>query len=457
MLLNNGPERRFFMSEVNFGSHQINQPENVQVDQSEKAKVEAKSSLITNAVAKNGKEEPKGLADRIFSKLKEIFSSKSESIAGPLSLKFSQKVRELVPGKKNLPERASSIVKQSLPESGLVSRVDDQFSELSNMLTGKSSEIPGDKPPDDLPPPLAEEHSDTSFPDYPPPEFTSNHLPGGSVDDNMPIPTDLPPSLPEEAKARPKLSEKHEDAAPATLPQESKAASIRPGQNPITGSDAVKAKKAEAATAAKEAQAVKIESRNKHLGYLMAEFPQGEKKAAKSMGEVPKLIDALITENKSTLQMLPGLNKRLNIYKEDYKNAEEASKKFDQKLDAILQNTYLDPLEKSGELGKLYKSDFEGYAKALSPSIMNYKNLIDDTNGIGALPVRGDTNTVSVSSRLNSEAAAPMQRIMRHGLLLGELVKSVPKDDPRYGDLQKVLEQVNELTKVINDQQKNRI
>lgn len=427
------------MSEVNLGSSSPNiqpQSQDTNIEQADKAKVEAKSSPVTGAVAKGGKEEPKGLGDRIMSKLQDVFGSKSESIANTPSLKFSQKVLgKLIPGKKNLSERTNSVVKQSLPESGMVSKgKDDQFSKLSDMLTGKSTEVPGDMPPSDLPPPLPEEHNDTSFP------------------------TDLPPNLPEEAKARPKplpkRPEKHEDAAPAIISQESTAARIRPGQNPITGSDAIKAKNTKEATAAKEAQAAKVESRNKQLGYLMAEFPTGEKKAAKSMGEVPKLIDALITENKSTLQMLPGLNKRLNIYKEDYKNAEEASKKFDQKLDAIIQNTNLDPLEKSGELGKLYKSDFEGYAKALSPSIMSYKNLIDDTNGLGALPVRGDTNTVSVSNRLNSDAAAPMQRIMRHGLLLGELVKSVPKDDPRYGDLQKVLEQVTELTKVINDQQK---
>lgn len=448
------------MSDLKLGSSPGGiQPEG-QIQPLEKAKVDATPPPVTSAVAKSGKEEPKGLGDRILSKLQDVFGSKSESTATTPSLKFSQKVLGmLAPGKKDLTARANKVVEQNLKQNP------DDFTELSTALTAKPMTDPGQMPPSDLPPEFVDDTSfhdysppefteDTSFPDHAPPEFTEQHLPGGALDDNIPIPTDLPPTLPEEAKARPKplpkRLEKHQDTAPATLLQESTAARIRPGQNPITGSDTVKATKTGEAQKAGETQKAQVESRNKQLGFLMAEFSKGEKIASKSMGEVPKLIDALIAENKSTLQMLPGLNKRLNIYKEDYKNAGEASKKFDQKLEAIIQNTSMDPLEKSGELGKLYESDFEGYAKALSPSIMSYKNLIDDTAGIGALPVRGDTNTVSVSNRLNSEAAAPMQRIMRHGLLLGELVKSVPKDDARYGDLQKVLEQVTELTNVIN-------
>lgn len=441
------------MSELKLGSSPSGsiQPEGT-IQQPEKAKVDATPPHVTSAVAKGGKEEPKGLGDRIFTKLKDIFGSKSESTANTPSLKFSQKVLGmLVPGKKDLTARANRVAEQKLKQNP------EDFSELSSTLTTKPMTDSGDMPPSDLPPPLPDEHSDTSFPEYAPPEFTEQHLPGGALDDNAPIPTDLPPTLLEEAKTQPKplpkRPEKHEDAAPTTLSQESIAARIRPGQNPITGSDAVKAKKVGDAQKAEEIQKAQVESRNKQLGFLMAEFPKGEKIASKSMGEVPKLIDALMSDSidKPLLQTMPRLTKRLNDYKANYKNAEEASKKFDQKLEAIIQNNSLDPLDKCAEFGKLYASDFKEYANALSASIVKYSEFLEDTQGFGARPVPNDPISTKVSIRLTDSGAAPMQRIMRHGLLLGEMVKSMPKEDPRRADLEKVLNEVLELTNVINN------
>ena len=426
------------MSEINLGSPSAGniQPQDPSsVEKPVKNKVDAKPSPVTSAVAKGGKEEPKNLGERILSKLQDIFGSKIESTANTPSLKFSQKVLGmLVPGKKNLSERTSSIVKQSLSETGTASKdKSGEFSELSNMLAGKTQEgMTSDVDntfPTDLPPTLPKEHDDNTFP------------------------KDLPPTLPQEARVRPKplpkRPEKHDDAAPPTFSQES-IARIRPGQNPAIGlKHAENAKKTEAALA-------QVESRNKQLGFLMAEFPAGEKTASKSMGEVPKLLDSLMSDSidKPLLQTMPRLTKRLNDYKENYKNAEGASKKFDQKLEAIIQNNSLDPLAKCAELGKLYTSDFKEYANALSPCITNYKGFLEDTQGFGARPVANDSITTKVSVRLNDSGAAPMQRIMRHGLLLGEMVKSMPKDDPRQADLQKVLNEVLEVTKVVNAQQK---
>jgi len=170
------------------------------------------------------------------------------------------------------------------------------------------------------------------------------------------------------------------------------------------------------------------------------------------MGEVPKLIDALMSDSidKPLLQTMPRLTKRLNDYKANYKNAEEASKKFDQKLEAIIQNNSLDPLDKCAEFGKLYASDFKEYANALSASIVKYSEFLEDTQGFGARPVPNDPISTKVSIRLNDSGIAPVQRIMKHGLLLGETVQLMPKEDPRRADLEKVLNMVLELTKMIN-------
>lgn len=462
------------MHEVGSSSPNI-QPQDTNIEQLVKTKTEPKSAPLTKAVAKNGKEEPKGLGDRILSKLQEVFGSKSESTANAPSLKFSQKVIGLLtPKKKDLPARTDNVAKQNLTPSTTAHHESDDFAALDTMLRG------GPAAPDDLPPPLPEGHYDTSFPDYDPPEFTPDHLPGGSRDNNAPIPTDLPPTLPEETKAAPKRPEKREDAAPATLSQESTTIS-RPGQNPAilkakeknTESNqatpkrpgnialdlrAKEAHKAFEAKKASEAQMVIPKEMAIKLGHIMGEISSTEKSSTKSIGQVPFLIDELVEQN-PILKLLPSTMGRLSNYKEIFKSAEDAAKKFDAKLDSILQDNTLSPIEKSSQIAKLYNKDYEAYSKAFSPCVTLFDEFRKDIEPYGLLNSSidfskfnpetkkygklDDNQATPVGFRLRSDGAAPLQRLGRHALLIQDLMKNVPEGHSIQTELKVALVNIN--------------
>ncbi len=489
LLLNGVSGRRLFMSYVNLGLSQGGsiQPEGAIKKPEEE--VEAKPIAVTSAVVKGGKEEPKGLGERISAKLKEIFGSKSESTDQTPSLKFSQKIiRMLVPGsKKEVSARTNKVGEQNLKQNP------DNFKELSDTLTTKSTIEPGDLPPSDLPPalppevnssvvednsfptdlppalPEAEVNSsevvDNSFPTDLPPALPEAEVNSSEVVDNS-FPTDLPPALPPEAEVN--SSEVEDNSFPKDLPPAFPAADTETppssGEVPIatreqTQQAAVRPRPGEKRVLdlkTQEAHKAYAAKMNNKLGMLLDEFPEGEKKASKLMGQVPNLIDIMMSDSidKPVLQSMPRLTKRLEVYKENYKNAEEAANKFGKGLEAIIKNKTLDPLAKSAELGKFYTREFQDYANLLSPCISNYKEFLEDTQGFGARTVENEPDAGKVSQRLNAAGNGPTQRLMRHGLLLVEVVKTMPKDDPRRADLQKVLDEVNRITTEINLRQK---